>query len=441
MRQEISCGSAHTVVSASMPEEIAFGYYGRLNRWNGNHGSEELSKRARAHFQQDTNASRSIVDVTWLAHLLGCSTEKFVAEHTMVPYLQAFDAASSSGEHGGAARIDCLTNTAFRLPRAHAYFCPQCAEEDVDFHHAVSWWRRYHQLPGMHWCDKHKVPLRSIQKKEVFGKFPHEISENEVICADSQWVDGLMNEPIIERFRLIQEAFLSRKRPVNEASVSRVLRDRAISLGFHGGRGNIVKPLLSTHLRNVLDTRWLNELFGEINVEQGGWFGPIDNVLLGHHRTASVAASMLASAALWETFEDALNAIFNAERDDHPRVSRSRETPLSELYNLHDAYVSAGGRHRAVADRLDLPKASVAAALKKSGLPALGERPEGKLLIAINSFLNKGESLEQAARSHGVSVSSLEEFLRRTASPLAAALEKINKSKGFITPLEHSAGL
>lgn len=425
---------------AVMPEELAFGYYGRLSRWNGGLGREALTCRAFEYFGAEAGQSKPVSEVIWLARMLGQSTQKFACDHTMVPYTQAFDAARASGEHGGPARLHCLINVAFRLPRSFVQYCPKCAAEDLDYH-GFSYWRRHHQLPGVLWCDKHRTPLLGVEKKWIFGTSPGEFAASEAEQVDFDWVKGLIDDPILDRFRLLQEFFLAAKHPIREVAVSRLLRDRAVDLGFHGGRGDVRKPLLSAHICKTLNRRWLAELVKGSQDAGGHWFPSIDGALLGHHETVGVPAMLLVAAVLWDTPEEAFNAIANSEATDQPQLFRSRETPLWNLYDLESAYIACDGRHFAVAESIGVPKPSAAAALKRIGLPALGEQPDKALLAAAHAFVNESEGLAQAALDHGVAVADLEQLLRRAAGPFGAALKKMQEHRqGGETQLQRPEG-
>lgn len=60
--------------------------------------------------------------------------------------------------------------TLLRL-RQPAGLCPTCVEEDTATY-GFSYWRRTHQIRGLHWCPLHEQPIRRVKKAMPYSACP-----------------------------------------------------------------------------------------------------------------------------------------------------------------------------------------------------------------------------------------------------------------------------
>lgn len=403
-----------------MPEEPAKGYGGRLARWNGLDGRADLAKIA-----QDVVAGplpTSTKEIVLLARLVEKKTERFVRDHTFMPYTQSME-RERYGENafGSEEALEQISNSGFRLARRHPHYCPQCLAEDRPYH-GFTYWRREPQLPGRAWCFKHFCPLSWVAGADVFSLAPSMAAKASVVL-DSKWVERLMQAPLLHRFFNVQDGLLSLKAPLRQSPVSRMLRDRATQLGFHSGRGKVKGRLLSEHLREVVDKAWLADVFPGLDEAHQGYFEPIDAATRGHHNSCSPTGYAIAAAVLWDDADEALNEILGAERNDVVREARPKTQPLADTAVLKKAYVDAAGNHVEVARQLALPQSSVASTLKALGLPALGQ-PDDRVLKAAHDFLHRGYSLEKAAIANQIPLEELEKFVRQAMVVAGSAIER-----------------
>ncbi len=202
-----------------------------------------------------------------------------------------------------------------------------------------------------------------------------------------------------------------------------MLRDRALSLGFHGGTSEKKGNLLSRHLLDNVDRKWLSGVMPRsINELGDGYIGAIDSATSGCHDSCSTVAFILAAVVFWSDSREALDALLSAEYLDNPRRTRPRDQPLTDFYDLGKAYVDAKGVHHRVADNLGLPRASVAASLKMLGLPAMGDKPDQQLINAMRMF-GQGASLVTAATTNQVEIYELENLVRRSIGRFSNAVQ------------------
>jgi hypothetical protein len=408
------------LVPEPMPEEASKGYGGRLVRWNDLAGRAELRSIAQESVPGDQ--SSPVKEIVLLARLVEKETERFVRDHTVLPYTQSFEGERAGQVVFGDKRsLERTGNAGLRLARRHAHYCPRCLAEDLPFH-GFTYWRREPQLSGRTWCFKHFCPLRKIPNADIFSVAPS-MAAAAAVDLDNKWVDKLMRSPILNRFYAIQDGLLSLKAPLRQSPVSRMIRDRATACSFHGGRGKVRARLISEHLRRVIDMEWLADVFPGVDQARGGYFAPIDAAARGHHHSCSPSGYAIVAALLWEDADEALNAILDAERHDVLRDARPKSQPLADVSALRNAYIEAEGNHVEVARRLALPQSSVASSLKALGLPALGQ-PDRRVLAAANDFCNRRSSLEQAATAHQIDLCDLEDFIRRSMADAGSAIER-----------------
>ncbi|THD02515.1 hypothetical protein B1810_14435 [Panacagrimonas perspica] len=401
-----------------MPEELAIALQARAARWNGLADKTRWTSEMRRALADDGQSCEGLPEIEAMAMFHGEPVGRFVVGHTVVPLIHAFSADDGAGEHGGPARRHLLPKNAFRVLRAGAYLCRKCVEEDLDFH-GMSWWRRDHQLPGLFWCPKHRTALHLHQDAAVFRAPPSAVI-SEASCVGNEWCEELRSNALISRFIEIQEGLLSLEVPLSERVVSRMMRDRASDQGFHSGVHEVKRPLVSTLLREKVDPKWIDTLYGGFGETQDGYYFSIDGTLRGHHDSAGAVSYALVAAVLWSSADDALTAMMDA---DSTRGTQDRSAkPGPDRARLEAAYLENRGGHAAVARKLNLREDTVRQILDAAGFPALGAGMG--LLKAAAAFYLDGESLNNASRMANVKASELEKLIRTSGQPFADILRR-----------------
>jgi len=407
------------VIPQCLPDEHARGYAGRIGQINGNLTRIELRQTASHWIEGDQ--STSIKEAIWLARISGIDPSNFVQNHTLVPFFHFVTSkCRDGGLHGSEASPESL-NASLRIGRRSVQFCRRCINEDIS-NYGTSYWKREHLLPGRAWCSKHLYALARLEDIDIFSDSPAGANAK-AIQNDEPWVERLKHQPIINRFLAIQDGVLDHQGALLQASVSRMLRDRALVLGFRGGRSDTKGSLLSQHLFQNVDHAWLRYTFPR-SIDNTGddYVGSIDSATRGDHDSCSPVAYVMAAAVFWDDANEALDALLSAERLDNPRQTRPRDQPLTDVYDLEQAYADAKGSHYRVANNLGLPKASVASSLKKLGLPAMGDKPDQHLINAMRMF-GQGASLLAAATMNQVEVGVLENLVRRSIDRFSSAVQ------------------
>lgn len=143
------------------PDELAYGYWGRLKRVNLFPTPAHAMRALVGHFDVRPHQSQKAFA---LARAAAMEPVEFFRLHTLLPYRvsplkQSLEESRGClrGSHRGA------TLPVLDSPRRLLYFCSRCVDVqlmDVGY----SYWRCEHQLPGMHWCHQHGEPLYSVER-------------------------------------------------------------------------------------------------------------------------------------------------------------------------------------------------------------------------------------------------------------------------------------
>lgn len=137
----------------------------------------------------------------------------------------------------------------------------------------------------------------------------------------------------------------------------------------------------------------------------------------------------LAGAALYDTSDDAVNAMVAARSAEAMNEAAPKSESLVSDDELRVAFVEARGSHAASAAKLNLRRDEATRRLTRLGLPSLW-RVDGHKLKAVMSALLEGNlSLEKACQRHGVSSHAAVLALRQAMAPLDTALEKMTSKR------------
>lgn len=408
----------------ALPDELASGYDGRVLRYNG-WTDRKLAMAWLLSWSGSVGSSRrEVPTVELLAKVAGLETAQFVQDHTTLPMRRAVTSLMPGLPHGCASNASVLWTMAMRATRPAAYFCERCVEEDFDFHGAP-YWRRGCQLPGVFWCSKHGTPLSFVESTSAFAASPTDFLDSRHVVSE-RWVEALKGCAPIARFQTICADLLARTSSLDEEAVSKAARRRAMEIGMHVGRGTVRQGLLSDLIKRRFNPKWLDSVLpGLTEKPRGEFWQTVDGALLGKRSGVSSLVYALAFAALYDSSDDAVNAMVAARSAEAlDRAPPKRESSVSDD-QLRAAFVDTQGSHAASAAKLNLRRDEAKRRLARLGLPSL-RRLEGHKLKAVMSGLLKGNlSLEEACKRNGVSSEAAVLALRQAMRPLDAALEEM----------------
>lgn len=377
---------------APLADEFATGHLGRIAFFNGFPRGQQCEIALRREHHRRCPQSSADPLVNCVAGLIGMDTLQYVRLHTMLPF-HAFVLNPAQMTDEGEWGNSVLRRQGLISPRAAAYLCAQCAEEDLHFW-GPSYWRRAHQLPGVNWCDRHATPLCYVAEKDAFLRSP------------MHWVNSSAARPVphaeppipqVQRFIDVCTSMLDAGRVWDGRDVGRKLMDRAMDLGIRVSNGG-TRPLLSEFAVAAYPLPWLQEVFPVAKFHgDGRRTHSIDSVLRCSTSTAEAVA--LASALMFDTVEEVFLR-FAARR------TRSSKISMYAVCRTH------GGEINAIAKELGVTTKQAAARLTRNRDRLLASLRGTSSLRAACMFLDDGLTLADAARSGGVTTQALESVLR-----------------------------
>jgi hypothetical protein len=170
----------------ALPGELAQGCAGRFARLNGCSCWLQACKKLLNHEANPYWDGPRSQNSQFLADVVGLPILELNSRHTLKPLVRG----GSPGRSRHAKRSD----KPYRA-RQFAYFCEDCAMEDIEFH-GMSYWRREHQILGMYWCLKHATPLRYAAYSAPFTGPPSEYLLNS-LDVDTAWLHARTAFPAI----------------------------------------------------------------------------------------------------------------------------------------------------------------------------------------------------------------------------------------------------
>lgn len=167
-----------------------------------------------------------------------CSTEELferigipladvVQLHTFVPYLRAIaDGGHSAGKPLSLGQ-HYLRVSIFEAPVSKPRLCESCFREDVGFW-GFPYFRREHQLPGVHFCLKHSAPLLELARASAFDELPR----LDVAKVPGDGWRGEAGNPVIARFSEVSAALLDRRTMASRQTILDAMRARMSAVGM-----------------------------------------------------------------------------------------------------------------------------------------------------------------------------------------------------------------
>lgn len=229
-----------------------------------------------------------------LVYIHGLSHQDFIANHSLIPYHRAVRDPLPPFRSARRTRPASIAKTS----RNGAWFCPDCALEDMRSD-GFSCWRRAHQLIGVDRCPKHRdTPLRMLDSLVSFAQQPHlnidrGIPATYSFTAKSKW-------DLIFRFAEISIGLLGAAYPKSPKAAQSLIGDLAIASGVYEGK-IFVHPELLRYATEVLPREWLLANFPGI-YQKLNWRCSFDYKMTADYALALALVSDSADIALsrWE---------------------------------------------------------------------------------------------------------------------------------------------
>ena len=277
-----------------LPDEHSKGYQGRIRRLNGDIPLVTLRK----HLVNSLNTrvedleKYNIVEALALASQVGL--ERFVRNHTLMPFLRIVHSDSAASTHGTASSYRQLTQAGLVVSDRRAKFCLDCINEDR-LSTGVAYWRRSHQLPGIVFCSKHESILFEVDGDAPALGLPIEFQKIAEPIAEDVAL-AVKQNAVIQRYVHICNAFLKSEAPIHRVSaamrITKQVGKCAPLLQQAEDRGGSLNELAVS----MLGGPWLTKFFPSVIDHKGKQSTRIDSVTKklsgGHAVWYALALSM-----------------------------------------------------------------------------------------------------------------------------------------------------
>jgi len=156
------------IETAAAPGEFCLGHAGRFAQLNGFNDSMELFRAFGWPNESMFKWRESYFSL--LAEMSELSVANYLHDHSTALFWRLRKRRFVLRQIQAISR-EQLMGAAMRPLRRAAYSCPTCIENDLDADR-VSYWRRDHQVPGVHYCAVHGTPLHCAVSIDAFNLTP-----------------------------------------------------------------------------------------------------------------------------------------------------------------------------------------------------------------------------------------------------------------------------
>ncbi|UDF35533.1 UNVERIFIED_ORG: TniQ family protein [Shinella sp. XGS7] len=401
-------------IATPLPDELSRSFLGRVMRMNGIASEKGMIERLASFLGVTERDRRKVTATQILSKAAGIEIERFVCQHTLVPLRRSINSYLPDLAHGAAGSEGVLFLSGPRLVRSSPYLCSDCVRADLD-KYGISYWHREHQLPGVLWCARHRVPLRYAEGDGALLQPPSQCIADSLDVGDA-WYDELNGHEVVRRFLAIVEGLLDTHRPYPVPLVSERLRERARARGLQIYPGRISRVgvrLLSDAVREAFPHDWLSTVFAElVSKEPGVPMSQVDGVLYLAKSSASATVYALTCSVLYDSADEALTDLAALLKQGVKATVGGRHTAITDdAYRI--AYLAHGGVYREVARQFSISTLGAAKRLQRLGLPDLKERGPGAIRRALLAFFESGVTIEEAAAFGGISLADMIAAIRQ----------------------------
>jgi len=348
---------------APFPGELDRGYMGRVMRINGIVKETDAVDLLSAWAGGADKSRQKLSLIESLSLVAGMDLPMFVTRHTTFPLRRGITSCRPDLPHGSESNRRMLWSSGMGRTRMGAYFCTECAKEDLGFH-GQSYWRRKHQIPGLLCCPKHSTPLRYMDDESAFFLSPMGLI-NDARAVDAERAREVAGNETIQRYLQICRGLMERTSPLSAGAVQTVLNSRAFSLGLQTRGQSVTAPLLSDVVIYRCGRTWLATVLPVLaDKPESVLLNRFDGMLYLSTYAGSTASYALACAALFDTADEAINALSNPTTV----LERCRQWQINPTQEeLVHAYIQSRGDRAQIASHLGIPIWMVGFRLRKIG--------------------------------------------------------------------------
>lgn len=304
------------------PGEIASGYLGRVSRMNGWRKTEQALPELTAWAKRVDPSLAGAPPIKVLATVAGYDTATFIERHTLLPLTLGLglDAVHASETVDRRRALDLVLSGG---GQQSLNLCRACIEEQ-NGSDVGPYWRREHQIPGLHWCTTHGQQLlyshcddSRLESPAIYRSYLAPIPE-EVFRA--HWACEAIHRYVGICMQLL-EFFV----PLDAKEVSRTARARALELGVRAETEEGCGEPLSQFLKRHYVQSWLCSVWGTAFKPQPHIRSPkIDLIVSGGSCNLPVTAYAAVFAAMYPTADAAVEALLSRSKQVAPDRAAGR---------------------------------------------------------------------------------------------------------------------
>lgn len=372
---------------APEPGEYIRGHAGRLALWNGFSGAKELVAFLDRKEKRGWTNDFSVSVYRLFSPFSGLNLGSYLRWHSLLPFCRVGsrgdDAFDYDGPTIGSAR------TALKQPKKGAFLCPRCIARDERML-GYSYWRAFHQLPGIDACPVHDIALAVVMDINAFEQPPGSWEGAQPVCDEIVSVRAV---PAVARYVEIAHAFMSRGHRVQRIGAGQCIAKRVAEIRLQTERNNRRSTLVD-YIREAFPEAWLQAHYPRLSSsERSEKIDAVNALCFGKVVDGIVYAMALAST--FSTGREAIDAFYSSQ-DGAPltRVTATKSVKMAaRLARLLPHYLAGKGRVAHVAESLDISFKAASSRLKSVGLPLLGNAAESdrQRIIAFLSAASKSE--------------------------------------------------
>ncbi|MDY7511412.1 TniQ family protein [Ralstonia wenshanensis] len=358
------------MLRAVAPEQGEYirGHAGRLSFWNGFRSVQELVAFLERETHGEWQAQMPVHVYRLMAPLSGLDPAAYLKAHSLLPFCRV-GARREEDEFDYEGPASFKGQAAWLQPRKGAYLCPSCVARDEGVL-GYSYWRAFHQLPGIDACPTHGTALAVVGVVDAFDRPPAfwaAVAEP----LDDKLV-SLSAVPAVVRYTEIARQFIARGRRVSRVAAGRCIKARLLEIGSPAdSQGR--QSTLAHCIRDCFPAAWLEAHYPRLHGEQDCEKAHAVNGLCDGFIASGIVYAM-ALSAIFSTSGDALRDFYGTpgNRPSAPRPLSNPLTVSERRERLLPYYIEAEGVATRVAEMLGMTQPAVITLLRSVGLRVMG---------------------------------------------------------------------
>lgn len=209
------------------------------------------------------------------------TAKELIVNHTMFPFFTAFlskertDGIYEAMKNGYGQSIENTLGFSGSKVKVNKFlrYCPTCYREDME-ELGESYWRRLHQIPGVLYCDSHKVLLKDSKVLNTDSRLGYDcLDSNSCSCEelDVRYNDRIkaLNLNYIKNAKILLNQNLDRK---EEQFLIDLYIDMLRNRGFTSKGGSIYMKELQKEFLNYYTFDYLKLMQSDFDInKKGNW--------------------------------------------------------------------------------------------------------------------------------------------------------------------------